>query len=98
MPARCWMAPEMPMAMYSWGATTLPVCPTCMQITMGLCDVCVTHCYSGGVLNRQSGDFSYWSGSLQMPSAACQALQVKVGASSVHGALLRGILRAQQGD
>lgn len=37
MPARCWMAPEMPMAMYSWGATTLPVCPTCMQITMICC-------------------------------------------------------------
>src|SRR5579863_944248 len=28
MPARCWMAPEMPTAMYSWGETVLPVCPT----------------------------------------------------------------------
>ena len=27
-PARCWIAPEMPMAMYSCGATILPVCPT----------------------------------------------------------------------
>lgn len=25
MPAKCWMAPEMPRAMYSCGATTLPV-------------------------------------------------------------------------
>ena len=29
MPARCWMAPEMATAMYSCGATTLPVWPTC---------------------------------------------------------------------
>src|ERR1700689_916704 len=28
MPARCWMAPEMPTAMYSWGDTVLPVWPT----------------------------------------------------------------------
>src|SRR5271165_2527987 len=28
MPARCWMAPEMPTAMYSWGETVLPVWPT----------------------------------------------------------------------
>ena len=28
MPARCWMAPEMPAAMYSWGETVLPVWPT----------------------------------------------------------------------
>src|SRR5687767_5824137 len=27
MPARCWMAPEMPLATYSWGETVLPVCP-----------------------------------------------------------------------
>ncbi len=31
MPARCWMAPEMPTATYSSGATTLPVCPTCQS-------------------------------------------------------------------
>src|SRR6185436_12291703 len=31
MPARCWMAPEMPTAMYSSGATILPVCPTCQS-------------------------------------------------------------------
>src|SRR5512143_759583 len=31
MPARCWMAPEMPAAMYSSGATTLPVWPTCQS-------------------------------------------------------------------
>ncbi|MCY1298819.1 hypothetical protein D9M68_774760 [compost metagenome] len=31
MPARCWMAPEMPTAMYSCGATILPVWPTCMS-------------------------------------------------------------------
>ena len=29
MPARCWIAPEMPTAMYKSGATTLPVWPTC---------------------------------------------------------------------
>jgi hypothetical protein len=29
MPARCWMAPEMPAAMYSFGAMILPVWPTC---------------------------------------------------------------------
>ncbi len=29
MPARCWIAPEMPTAMYSCGATILPVWPTC---------------------------------------------------------------------
>src|SRR6202042_3874616 len=28
MPARCWMAPEMPTAMYSCGDTVLPVAPT----------------------------------------------------------------------
>ena len=28
MPARCWIAPEMPSAMYSCGETDLPVCPT----------------------------------------------------------------------
>src|SRR5687767_7141263 len=27
MPARCWMAPEMPLATYSCGETVLPVCP-----------------------------------------------------------------------
>ena len=31
MPARCWMAPEIPRAMYRSGATTLPVCPTCAK-------------------------------------------------------------------
>src|SRR6516165_9886453 len=31
MPARCWIAPEMPAATYSSGATTLPVCPTCQS-------------------------------------------------------------------
>ena len=28
-PARCWIAPEMPTAMYRSGATILPVCPIC---------------------------------------------------------------------
>ena len=28
MPARCWIAPEMPSAMYSCGDTVLPVWPT----------------------------------------------------------------------
>src|SRR2546425_390030 len=28
MPARCWIAPEMPTAMYSDGLTVFPVCPT----------------------------------------------------------------------
>src|ERR1035438_161704 len=28
MPARCWIAPEMPTAMWSWGETVLPVWPT----------------------------------------------------------------------
>ena len=27
-PARCWMAPEIPQAMYNCGLTVLPVCPT----------------------------------------------------------------------
>src|SRR5438094_10623479 len=31
-PARCWIAPEIPAAMYSLGATTLPVCPTCRSL------------------------------------------------------------------
>ena len=31
MPARCWIAPLMPTAMYRSGATTCPVCPTCSQ-------------------------------------------------------------------
>ena len=30
-PARCWMAPEMPMPMYSSGAITFPVCPTFIE-------------------------------------------------------------------
>ena len=30
-PAKCWIAPEMATAMYSSGATILPVCPTCMS-------------------------------------------------------------------
>ncbi|KAH3667176.1 hypothetical protein OGAPHI_002825 [Ogataea philodendri] len=32
-PARCWMAPEIPTAMYKSGATTLPVCPTCSELS-----------------------------------------------------------------
>ena len=32
MPARCWIAPEIPTAMYRSGATILPVCPTCMSL------------------------------------------------------------------
>ena len=32
MPAKCWMAPEMPTAMYRSGATTLPVWPTCRSL------------------------------------------------------------------
>ena len=28
-PLKCWMAPDTPTAMYKFGATTLPVCPTC---------------------------------------------------------------------
>ncbi|KAG0956967.1 hypothetical protein G6F31_012550 [Rhizopus arrhizus] len=32
MPARCWMAPEIPTATYSAGATILPVCPTCQSL------------------------------------------------------------------
>jgi len=32
MPAKCWMAPEMPAATYSCGATILPVCPTCQSL------------------------------------------------------------------
>src|SRR5713101_6135893 len=29
MPARCWIAPEIPSAMYRSGVTVFPVCPTC---------------------------------------------------------------------
>ena len=29
MPTLCWMAPEMPAARYSFGATVLPVWPIC---------------------------------------------------------------------
>src|SRR5574343_92380 len=32
MPARCWMAPEMPAAIYNVGATILPVWPTCQSL------------------------------------------------------------------
>ena len=32
-PARCWMAPEIPIATYNSGATTLPVCPTCKELS-----------------------------------------------------------------
>ena len=28
-PAKCWIAPEIPIAMYRFGATGFPVCPTC---------------------------------------------------------------------
>src|SRR5690606_6604832 len=28
-PARCWIAPEIPIAMYRFGLTANPVCPTC---------------------------------------------------------------------
>ena len=28
-PARCWIAPEIPIAMYKFDDTGLPVCPTC---------------------------------------------------------------------
>ena len=30
MPTLCWIAPEMPQAMYSFGETVFPVCPTCV--------------------------------------------------------------------
>lgn len=33
MPARCWIAPEMPAQRYSSGATFLPVCPTCKLLS-----------------------------------------------------------------
>lgn len=33
MPARCWIAPDIPIAMYNSGATTLPVCPTCSELS-----------------------------------------------------------------
>lgn len=36
MPARCWMAPEMPTAMYKSGATTFPVWPTCRCVDGGM--------------------------------------------------------------
>jgi hypothetical protein len=32
-PARCCMAPDIPNAMYNSGATTLPVCPTCNELS-----------------------------------------------------------------
>ena len=32
MPARCWMAPEIPNAMYRSGATVLPDMPTCLDL------------------------------------------------------------------
>ena len=32
-PARCWMAPEMPAHRYSCGATFFPVCPTCRLLS-----------------------------------------------------------------
>ena len=31
-PAKCWMAPEIPTATYNSGATILPVCPTCISL------------------------------------------------------------------
>ena len=31
MPTMCWVAPEMPAAMYTLGLTTLPVWPTCIE-------------------------------------------------------------------
>ena len=30
-PARCWIAPEIPQAIYREGETVLPVCPTCSR-------------------------------------------------------------------
>ena len=33
MPAKCWIAPEMPTAMYRFGAMTLPVWPTCSEFS-----------------------------------------------------------------
>lgn len=32
MPAKCWTAPDIPTAMYKSGATTFPVCPTCISL------------------------------------------------------------------
>ncbi|KAJ6257041.1 hypothetical protein Dda_7925 [Drechslerella dactyloides] len=32
-PARCWMAPLIPTHRYNSGATTLPVCPTCSELS-----------------------------------------------------------------
>ena len=32
MPTRCWMAPEIPSARYSFGATVCPELPTCRSI------------------------------------------------------------------
>ncbi len=29
-PAKCWTAPDIPHAIYNYGATTLPVWPTCI--------------------------------------------------------------------
>ncbi len=32
MPAKCCIAPEIPAAIYKFGATTFPVCPTCQSL------------------------------------------------------------------
>ena len=46
MPAKCWMAPEMPRAMYSSGATTLPVWPTCHVQNLYWAGIHLPGCYS----------------------------------------------------
>lgn len=33
MPAKCWIAPEIPAQRYSCGATFFPVCPTCRLLS-----------------------------------------------------------------
>lgn len=33
-PAKCWMAPEIPNARYNSGRTVLPVCPTCWDFSI----------------------------------------------------------------
>lgn len=33
-PAKCWIAPEIPTAIYNSGATIFPVCPICKSLEM----------------------------------------------------------------
>src|SRR3989344_3566873 len=78
MPAKCWMAPEIPAAMYSCGATNLPVWPTCQSLgaepastAAGLAAIAVSSSSARGFGSVALGDFAADEAALASVCGGC---------------------------